>query len=322
VHQSRWLRSHARFGLAAVACSVAVGSLATIGPTVTAAAVPSNTSSTQTTSVLNVTVDSKGWYHYNSVLAPTLGLSDEVTTTISGKADAGGSCSFSSPLARATAAAGYAEETAFNPTTCQETVTSGTPSAAGEARLAAAQPASGTGPVNAVSTSPLKQTSTSGTVTAATTYPGAQAFEKVSYVDPLDITITSLTTNLNWHWYNASQIQEANGTAVPYDFQYDGWSNSGVSFQWYGYPGTPSYTELGSAETFKNNDWEALVIYLLGPAGWAACGGTIKTATFYLNPLVKGVPGGYYYVGYNNSVSGGCSDLVHFRENHGTGSSS
>lgn len=165
---------------------------------------------------------------------------------------------------------------------------------------------------------------------AATGAGSWRAFEKTSYVDPLDITITSVTTNLAWSGdgrpassggHIVSSLNGDHSYAVPYQFAWDNWSSSGVSFAWSGCIGCSSLG-LRSADTFHNTDFELVVVAIMGVAGYAACGWNGNPANFYLAPTTTGYPNGYYGWSHSSSVSGGCSNLVHFRENHGGGFSS
>lgn len=168
-----------------------------------------------------------------------------------------------------------------------------------------------------------------GAVTTAVTAAAAgswASFEKVSYVDPFDITITSLVDNLSWSGNGVpassnGKITGGSAYAVSYKVNYDNWSTSSISFASRGCIGC-TYLTNQAAQTFYNRDFELVIVSLLGIGGYAACGFDSSPATFFLSPWDKGYPNGYYSWGHTNSVKGGCSDLVHFRENHGGGHSS
>lgn len=285
---------------------------------------------------LGVTGTPDGWIHFSHTLEPY--LAHKKTSVIKGTVGADGQCVFASTSAAAPlGSSGYSEETGFNPAACKESVVSGTLTQAGQAELAAqaaAAPSATGAQTNAESASTAgaaptathpKSTTAAPAVTAAAAGTWA-AFEKVSYVDPLDITITSVTDNLTWsgNGIGASSggvITGGSAYAVPYKFAYDNWSSSGVSFAWRGCIGC-SYLTSQAYDTFYNTDFELVVVALTGVSGYAACGFDSRPATFYLAPWTEGFPNGYYSWGHSNSVSGGCSDLVHFRENHGGGHSS
>ncbi len=300
--------------VSAIACALGIGI-----PWHTASASASTPSASP---VLPMTVDATGWIHYENLEITSLALKDRKVATVSGRRDKDGSCVFGEN-ARLTLGgpAGYSEEVAFNPNTCQAKVESGTLSQSAEGNQPNTNP--NTGLIETSESTPVGTASTpsSASVAGPATTQSFADFEKVSYVDPLDITITSLTNNLHWESSN-NRITEANATGVSYKFAWDNWSASNMTWTWWGYPSYPSYTEDQVAQTFYNTDFEAVIVAIMGYAGYAACGFDSSPATFYLAPQVKGTPSGYYYYGHLNSVSGGCSDLVHFRENHGSGSSS
>lgn len=114
----------------------------------------------------------------------------------------------------------------------------------------------------------------------------------------------------------------AGGYASTYQFSFDNWSSSGVSYNWYGCLSACSDIGLQSSDTFYNSDFEAVVVAIFGVTGYAACGFDSRPATFYLSPYTFGYPNAVYGWGNYNNASGGCANLVHFRENHGSGHSS
>lgn len=85
-----------------------------------------------------------GWLLYRNTMLPNLALTGVSTITISGKKAGDGTCIVQSSgrAGGTTTSATYEEEVAYNPKTCQERVTSGTLSPAGEAKLAASDSAS------------------------------------------------------------------------------------------------------------------------------------------------------------------------------------
>lgn len=301
------LRPSVRF-LAALTGGVC-GAAALLTPVQAAAATaaPALPDTVASSAALGITVDSDGWIHYTKTLVNTLGLQNKTTTTSQGTKVAGGDCTFPATSTTTTGADTYSEEVAFNPLTCQDTVVSGTLTSAGQAKLNA-------------ETATTAQAAT--VATPAVAGAGAHAaFEKVSYVDPADITITSLTDNMKWV-SNGRTITQTTSSAVSYKFQWDDWRATALKWTDSGYPFNKTFTKSQVSQTFTNTDFEKLILKLLGPMGLAACGGTTAPAVFVLSPFVEGKPNGTFAVGHSNSVKGGCSDLVHFRENHGTGHSS
>lgn len=299
-------------GLATV--TVLCGAAMVLAPGAAAAATtPAPPSVVASSAALALTIDSNGWIHYTNTLVGSLGLVNVRTTTITGTQQSDNSCAFPATSVASGTGDTYSEETAFNPRTCQDTVVTGTLTAAGQAKLNATEPQT------VESDSAPDSTALPAATTAANR--SYRAFEKVSYVDPADITITSLTNNLHWIT-NGRRISEANAVAVSYKFHYDNWKTSKITWKWSGFPSNPSFTKAQASQTFYNSDFEKIIVAILGPAGYAACGFNSHPATFFLSPFVEGHPNGSYNVGHANHVKGGCSDLVHFRENHGRGRSS
>ena len=209
---------------------------------------------------------------------------------------------------------GYSEETAFNPSTCQARVISG-----------GLTPASQAMANNGITLSPklapttLAAPSSLGISSAAIT--AYADFEKVSYVDPVDLTIISLVSKINWK-SNGTSITAITATPVSYKFNWDQWSASPITSYFAGYPSFPGFTSAQYSQTFTNTDFERYLVSILGVAAYAACGFDSSPAIFYLSPGSEGFANGYYDYGSSQSVSGGCSNLFHFRENHGAGFSS
>jgi hypothetical protein len=228
-------------------------------------------------------------------------------------------CVFSSPaqpLQGPNSPPRYSEETAFNPTTCEETLVSGTLTSVGQAALASENPEGVAGPTEA----PTGGSSSTSTSVRPATLTDYAAFDKVSWVDPFDITINSLTDNLNWYG-SGSSISSPSWYGVSYEFPYDNWSNSGISDSW-SEGANASWFSGSVAETFNNSDFELIIVAIEGIAGYAACGFNGNPAVFYLAPSTTGYPNGSWTTSWSDSASGGCSDLVHFRQNQGTGWSS
>jgi hypothetical protein len=279
--------------VAAALCATALTASATAAQ---AASTPAGGSAQ---AVPGITLAAGGWIHYTDTFTGAGDLTGAKTLQLTGTHAANGGCDFSNSTP-ATATGGYEEETAYNPQTCQETVVLGTLTASGKTAYAASIGASPAGAAKPA---------------AGGTW---HAFEKVSYVDPLDITITSLTANLSWS-SNGSSFTGRSANSVAYEFKYDGWSSAGVKSTWINGNIGASYE---SWDTFTNTDFEEYLIAAIGPSAIAACGMTTAPAVFFLAPTISGNTNGTYSTSHGNNVSGGCSDLVHFRENHGTGSSS
>lgn len=311
----------------AVATSV-VGFLAATSP-----ALASNTPEpTPTGSAIlpGVIAQPDGWLLYTNTLVADLDLIGSKTTTLSGKKTADGRCVIKSngPAGGTMAAATYEEEIAFNPKTCQERVTSGTLSPAGESQLAAADLSSRAAATDSdVPAQPsavkARQTgkSSGGATALATSYGYANV--KTSWVDPVNITITSLADNISWPLYGAGGT--LNGQANPYKFAYDGWSESGVTFGpgdngvFYNLAGDAGWG-LRARDRFTNTDFASFVYVVFGPAGWASCGFPFTvTAHFNHDVTVYGYRNGARGWGWSDSKDGACTNLVHHRDSAGYG---
>ncbi|MCP2343841.1 hypothetical protein [Actinomadura rupiterrae] len=259
---------------------------------------------------LGVTVGKDGWITYTTTRYQSLKLSGVTRSTVQGKKSADGTCTIGSS---GTAAAGspstYQEETAYNPVKCQSRIVTGKMSAAVARTLEApaadsSDAKSRVGPMSA----------------AATQY--SSAYEKTSWIDPIRITITSLTTNLKWPLWGAGGWLY--GRNNPYEFRWDGWKNSGTPKVVF-HPVGPINSRSGSgwkvnaAERFTNVDFERYVILVLGPSGWAACGFNTAPAHFNHNVTVGGYRNNWRSWAYSDSKRGGCSNLVHHGQWNGWG---
>ncbi|SNX57986.1 hypothetical protein SAMN06272735_2462 [Streptomyces sp. TLI_55] len=289
-------------------------------PTPTASPSPSASS----TGVPGVTVGDDGWITYSDDATRQFGVTGTVTT-VNGTVLSDGTCQFDSSDSGSSSSTTYQQEVGYNPTTCQDRILTGTITPTQEASLASGadtntvaevpQSTSSTGDSSAAvgaATTPFNDT---GAAEAAASTSYSNAHTKTAWIDPVNITITSLTTNLRWPLYGAGGTLTARNNA--YKFKYDGWSTSGTP--------RPSISSVsggwgtGGAETFKNNDFEDVVLLLLGPSGWAACGFSTDTAVFKHNVHVYGYRSGARKSTWSDSKAGGCSNLVHHRTSNGYG---
>lgn len=279
-----------------------------------------------------VTMDSSGWIHYNQPAAANLSLQGEQTVTIAGAVDSTGTCTFTEEGTSAPgSAATYTEEVAVNPGTCQQQLVQGGLTTGDEASLNAQSDSEASQDNPGAPASTLTQTPYSdplpllkrNSVLSATTS-SSQAYEKTSYIDPVWLTITSLSANLTWT-HNGSTVPSASYRIVPYEFRYDGWSNTGTPHPPFSF--ASNSVSVQANETFRNNDFEQMMIAVSagfpgGPAYvYAACGFSVSTAVFNLRNGIRGNANGTYTWSYNDSTSGGCSDLVRHRHWSGYGSS-
>lgn len=159
----------------------------------------------------------------------------------------------------------------------------------------------------------VTSTAVSGVTRTSKAYGGSR------WVDPLFIVITALTIDLTWN-HNGRSVPSASYVIKPYKFKYDGWTTSGT-------PHPPFTFKRGSvnvtaSETFKNVDFEQLLLYLASllpfPASlsaettvYAACGFDASPAVFKHTESITGKADGSYSWSYSDSKKGGCSDLVH-----------
>ena len=317
-----------------VLASATVLALGVAGPVAAAApaAAPADTSSSGDA----VTMDSDGWIHYNDTEAGSLQLTDPTTVTVTGTADSDG-CTFDETGDVAAGAEGaYVEQLAVNPTTCQEQVVQGTLTSSAQSALDA-QSSTDIGSVdgdapdqstdgqdapaldgngNPILPGPIHDV-TPNTVrpdSAVTTH----AYEKTSYIDPVGLTITSLSFNLGWT-HNNGVLSSASYKIVPYKFAYDGWSTSGTPHPGFGWGSGDRSVGISGHEQFKNNDFEELLLAVSAPipggpaAVFAACGFSVATAVFNHTESIRGNGDGGYTWSYSDKTSGGCSDLVHHK---------
>jgi hypothetical protein len=270
-----------------------------------------------------------GWLVYTDTMVSKLALVGSTTTTLSGTKTAGGACDIHSSAqgVPTTAHASYQEEIAFNPKTCQERVVSGALTPNDQVKLAAANPNSLASDVGSLRKPPAVKVPTASKSSSAlaplvTAYGYANV--KTSWIDPLNITITSLADNLSWPLYGAGGY--LNGRGNPYDFPYDGWSSSGVAFgpgdiagAYNTLPGDAGWS-LRATDHFTNTDFASFVYVVFGPAGWAACGFPFTaTAHFNHDVTVYGYRSGARDRSWNDTANGACVDLVHHRESDSDG---
>lgn len=267
------------------------------------------------TSIPGVSVDSAGTFHYRDPLISSKFLVSTTSRIEIGHRNAQGGCALSGSNPVATAAFGsgfYSAETSYNPTTCRATFVSGRLTAAGKATLATTRSSS--------SVAAPGTRSTFGSPMAAPSNGYWSAFNKVSWVDPIDLTIVSLADNLTWQTSGWS-IPWASAYPVPYMEHIGGdvTTNLGGGTWW---SSGSNYTENTAYNYWTNSDFEAWVVAVIGPAGYAACGFNSTPANFYLQSSTIGYNNAYFGVGWNSWNSGGCVDLTWLRQNSGPGSGS
>jgi hypothetical protein len=273
-----------------------------------------------------VTSTPDGWLHYADSLTSAANMSNPAVKTLNGTFEANGVCDITDTSSDTSdLAAGssdlYEIETAFDPSTCQEQVTSGQLTPAGRATLTQQEAADTQGAtLSGDSMSAAAPTSTAGATPgaspAATSY--QSAYIKTSWIDPVDITITSLTDDMKWPLYGAGGSLTA--AAKPYEFKYDGWSSTGAKLGPFVTRPNNSGWSINATDKFTNSEFATFIYSLLGAAGWAACGFTFSvTAHFYHNITVYGYRNNTRNRSWSDKVDGACSNLVHHRESDGFG---
>ena len=293
-----------------VAIAIATsGLVASIGPSSSAASNSEALSSTLT-SIPGVSVDAGGTFHYTNALSSPQDLSGAVTTVVQGTRNASGSCVFSDPNS---SGALFGTEIAYNPMTCQDTTLFGQLTAKGIADLAAISPAT-------TSTKFVAPASQSSAVVTPSSYDGWQsAYNKVAFIDPINLTIVSLSNNFTWE-INGTGVIYGNTTASAYMEHFGGDVTTSTGF------GT-SYTNIQGTygiqsttwNSWTNSDFEAWMVFFSGAAGYIACGFNSNPSQFYIAPTVTGASDTTFYVSDVHTKSGGCTDLIHANYNSGYG---
>lgn len=254
-----------------------------------------------------ITMGANGWIQYNDTPATTMALTGKQTFSESGSIDAAGNCviAFTQPSTPAGDSA-VVDETSYNPTLCEATYAMGitTPS---EAASLGATPISDASPA---------------TVTPLNEY-NNKVYYKTEYIDPFDITITSLAVNLSYNYSSAGVMGSIGVTGDGYHFAYDGWGGAAASFSYGDNGGTTAYASGYYQQT--NTDFAEFMSLLYD--GLPVCG-LDTSATFTedqtvadaaaLNGAQPPPPSG----GNSDSATGACSSLVHFGSEIGQGTTS
>lgn len=236
-------------------------------------------------SIAPITVTPSGVVEYHDLLAPSLDLVHTNVSGVAGQHIGDGGCEMSGAARLPRGASGWSEDVAVDPATCVGEVVSG--------RLPR------------VSSEPKS------------TY--VEVHVKGRYVDPADITITSLTANLRWPLRGHGKVS---GTNVPYKFRYDGWRDSGTPSFFYTLWDDPSvglYYRSTAQETFRNIDFEQYATAAFGAIAQAVCEFNDHPAVFSHDETINGWESGGSYVRWRDHKSGGCANLVHHAASYGPG---
>lgn len=269
------------------------------------------------------TVSPDGWITFHDTMWQSLGLIDPHNTTLRGTIGAGRVCSIGSTgRASVRSAPTYQEEVAYNPRSCQERVVSGglTPAALAALNSMSAQRTTKSAAAAAPSSSgsiTRQAQSKADAVTPDTTYT-SEVYEKSAWIDPLDITITSFADDLKWSYDGTDWVGTAYASDHPYEFAYDGWSNSGTPpIHWT--PDTATEIGMNEAETFTNTDFAIYLTIALGIIAPIICDDYGSPAVFKLHDTLTGQGNGYYDWSWNDNASGECYNLVHHAQWNGVG---
>lgn len=276
-----------------------------------------------------VTIDSAGWVHYTNLLSDRVAVQGARTSMVAGIREPDGSCGTSgSGTANAAASTNFREEVALDPSTCAQEIVSGHVGPGGLATLNAlarqsATPTSSPSPTSILKARARPASSVAGPksqAVAATTF--SEAYNKTAWIDPLNITITSLAANIKYPLYGSGPWVYY--WADPYEFPLDGWSSTGVTNTFsYLYPRDTYGWQVDSVDHFTNTDFATFIYSTLGLAGWLACGAQFTvTAHFNHNVIVQGYSNGNRGWGWNDSASGACANLVHHAQWSGFGTTS
>lgn len=306
-------RRSARVG-GAIAASLSILAVQAFAPSAGASSKPGSDSPVGPDD-LGVTATPDGWIEYGHLVTSSLVMSEKTSSTRRGVMDENGDCIYDVGQALAPAGASAVEEVvAANPKTCEERVVSGTVK------------------VDSTGTpSKIRRMSTSSgwigcddSLTSSVYQPAPpedhdyRVYWKTAWIDPVCVTITSLTANLRWKGVEPSEAVISDSSEFrPYNFAYDGWTNVQVATK-HSLNGS-NYAGFDGTQTKKNVDFElmleGLALAALGPGGpvlvAAACDGT-DAAKFTHYSKIEGFPdGSAQSYGSSVSASGGCSNLVH-----------
>ena len=269
------------------------------------------------------TVEPDGWIDFTHTRQSAPPLTDSNVVTVSGSIDANGNCQVSNPTANVPLGVNvYESEVAFNPRLCEAKylegeISDGTAQTLGASPQPQQAPAAGAAPAQAPV---FGQAAPRMVLPPPCTTCTWSAYQKDAYLDPLDITITSLANNLTWTMTsNNEEVLSQAGNLVGYRFAYDGWSGYGPEQNDYK---NAAYTQAIQTGYYysQNTDFEHIMEAIFGPAVIAVCGGG-SPAVFVQDEQINGYWGGFF-TGSSDSNTGGCSDLVHRDAESGWGSTS
>jgi hypothetical protein len=248
--------------------------------------------------------------HYSNTLVHKIELINPTTTTSVGARDAEGHCIIASEgdVQEDGSTYFFEEDVAFNPNTCERQTVRGSISATTAGQL---------NELDAGAEAPPDQlhqfaTAPEAPETAAVTLPW-HAYVKTAWIDPVNITITSLADDIQWNSGLAMHSEVNN-----YKFRYDGWTVT---------PGTPpiiwssgpGWRATSTHDRFRNVDFERIIVALFGVVGAAMCHFNFNPAVFTHSLVAKGFHNGVRAWHFSDTANGGCVNLVHHRAWSGYG---
>jgi hypothetical protein len=280
-----------------------------------------------TDSQSGLSLGSGGWVYFpNYQYGPSV-ISNSQVIVQSGTATADG-CTFPGASADSSTSVTYVGEVGFNASTCQEEDLAGTLSGALPGPSGYSSPSVNPWADNDPNDAPVTDTAildSSGLIADAQKSPPTYktAYANSTYVDPVDLNITSMAVNVTWPLGEGNH-GTVTRTCNPYHFEYDGWQIGSVTKTKGTYSGElPSDQGFSTecSQTDVNSDFGALVDGVFGLAGFAACGFHLNTtATFKHDDTLSTYLDGHYAGKFPDSKSGDCSDLVSTHQWVGGGS--
>ncbi|TGB14619.1 hypothetical protein [Streptomyces sp. MZ04] len=289
-----------------IAATAACALLGAVGPQAVADPAPNSTEGQSVTP--NIKVRDDGWIEYKPLLDKV--GAEGTKFRAKGTRNAGGDCKVSRTSSASAGAkqATYTEEVAYNPAKCEFEFLA--------AKLTPEQLSTLRSLKKSAGGDEFKSSSDSKTKSAALDATYARHL-KTSWIDPINITISSQDVGLEWtnsdwsRWaYKRDSFKGCIG-GVCLDETYIVSGSDGLETLSDGWRKTANVH-------FRNDSFALWVVAIVGPAGWAACGfPTDNTADFHHQDKVTGFKSGASEWSWDDSKSGACTNLVHHGEQTG-----
>jgi hypothetical protein len=268
-------------------------------------------STTDALATVGITVRSDGWIEYKSVLR-SVGVTGK-SSRVAGKREKAGGCKFtgSDQASSGSVRTTYTEEVAYNPATCEFDVLVADLTPAQAAKLRA----------KSGDASSTRSSGDSASVDRGenppTTLATYERYLKTSWIDPIDITISSQKVGLRWTnttWLNWAYARDS----------FKGCIGSVCLDETYIVSGSDTFGAVSGGWNktanvhFRNVSFALWVVAILGPTGWAACGfPSSSQADFHHSDSVTGNTNGSSAWNWSDSKSGACTNLVHHGDETG-----